>query len=94
MCYLQNKFRVGALMSGSVASPTSRSTSAARSSITGSKRNSIIDVVPGRGSGFSLEAAEGVRFLTRRRVFTDDEADELAVAGPPLRGDAVEVEEI
>lgn len=25
----------------------------------------IIDVVPGRGGGFSLEASEGVRFLTR-----------------------------
>ncbi|HET6378157.1 MAG TPA: DUF779 domain-containing protein [Methylocella sp.] len=33
----------------------------------------IIDVVPGRGSGFSLEAPEGVRFLTRSRVFTDEE---------------------
>ncbi len=38
----------------------------------------IIDVVPGRGSGFSLEAPEGVRFLTRSRVFTDDEVDALA----------------
>lgn len=28
----------------------------------------IIDVVPGRGAGFSLEAPEGVRFLTRSRV--------------------------
>lgn len=33
----------------------------------------IIDVVPGRGSGFSLEAPEGVRFLTRSRVFTEVE---------------------
>ena len=31
----------------------------------------IIDVVPGRGGGFSLEAPEGVRFLSRGRVFTD-----------------------
>jgi len=37
-----------------------------------------IDVVPGRGSGFSLEAPEGLRFLTRSRVFTDEEADALA----------------
>jgi uncharacterized protein (DUF779 family) len=29
----------------------------------------IIDVVPGRGSGFSLEAPEGVRFITRSRLF-------------------------
>ncbi|MFR0354236.1 DUF779 domain-containing protein [Streptomyces sediminimaris] len=28
----------------------------------------IVDVVAGRGSGFSLEAPEGVRFLTRSRV--------------------------
>lgn len=46
----------------------------------------IIDVVPGRGSGFSLEAPEGVRFLTRSRVFTDDEAAAMQQAGPPPRG--------
>jgi uncharacterized protein len=40
----------------------------------------IIDVVPGRGSGFSLEAPEGVRFLTRSRVFTDDEVTSLEAA--------------
>jgi len=33
----------------------------------------IIDVVPGRGAGFSLEAPEGMRFLARGRAFTDDE---------------------
>ena len=32
-----------------------------------------IDVVAGRGAGFSLEAPEGVRFLIRSRVFTDEE---------------------
>ncbi len=47
----------------------------------------IIDVVPGRGSGFSLEAPEGVRFLTRSRVFTDQEAVALAQAGAPAPGD-------
>ena len=40
----------------------------------------IIDVVPGRGSGFSAEAPEGVRFLTRSRVFTDDEVAALEPA--------------
>jgi uncharacterized protein len=45
----------------------------------------IIDVVPGRGSGFSVEAPEGVRFLTRSRVFTDNEVTQLEAAGPPLR---------
>jgi uncharacterized protein (DUF779 family) len=43
----------------------------------------IIDVVPGRGSGFSLEAPEGLRFISRSRVFTDAEADELRHR-PPL----------
>jgi len=37
----------------------------------------IIDVVPGRGGGFSLEAPEGVRFLTRSRVFSDAELTSL-----------------
>ena len=46
----------------------------------------IIDVVPGRGAGFSLEAPEGVRFLTRSRVFTDEEAAALEALGPLPRG--------
>ncbi|MFF2806692.1 DUF779 domain-containing protein [Streptomyces sp. RGM 3693] len=36
-----------------------------------------VDVVPGRGSGFSLEAPEGVRFLIRSRLFTDEERAQL-----------------
>jgi len=32
-----------------------------------------IDVVEGRGAGFSLEAPEGVRFLIRSRLLTDEE---------------------
>ena len=40
----------------------------------------IIDVVKGRGSGFSLEAPDGVRFLTRGHVFTEAELAAL----PPL----------
>ncbi len=45
----------------------------------------VIDVVPGRGGGFSLEAPEGVRFLSRGRVFTDDEQAELR-ATPVITG--------
>ena len=41
----------------------------------------IIDVVPGRGAGFSLEAPEGLRFLTRSRLFTEEESNELEAAG-------------
>lgn len=33
----------------------------------------IIDVVEGRGGMFSLEGPEGLRFLTRSRLFTDEE---------------------
>lgn len=36
-----------------------------------------VDVVPGRGSGFSVEAPEGVRFLIRSRLFTDEESANL-----------------
>ena len=39
----------------------------------------IIDMVPGRGAGFSLEAPEGMRFLTRSRLFTREEEAELKV---------------
>jgi uncharacterized protein len=46
-----------------------------------------IDVVPGRGAGFSLEGPDGLRFIVRSRVFTDAEVDALDAAGPPPRGD-------
>ena len=39
-----------------------------------------VDVVPGRGGGFSVEAPEGVRFLIRSRVFSDEELAEI----PPV----------
>jgi hypothetical protein len=45
----------------------------------------VIDVVPGRGGGFSLEAPEGVRFLSRGRVFTDAEKT-LLQAMPVITG--------
>jgi hypothetical protein len=41
----------------------------------------ILDVVPGRGGMFSLEGPEGVRFLIRSRVFTDEEIGTLRAAG-------------
>lgn len=42
-----------------------------------------LDVVTGRGAGFSLEAPRGVRFLTRSRVFSEEERAELT---EPRRG--------
>ena len=50
-----------------------------------------IDAVKGRGGGFSLEAPEGYRFLTRSRVFTDDEAAILKAMGPPPRADEIDM---
>ncbi|MBS0432477.1 MAG: DUF779 domain-containing protein [Proteobacteria bacterium] len=41
----------------------------------------IIDVVEGRGGMFSLENGEGVRFLTRSRLFSDDEIEQLQKDG-------------
>ncbi len=42
-----------------------------------------IDVVPGRGGIFSLEGPEGVRFLTRSRLFNDAEWAQLQCADTP-----------
>ncbi|MGY4719319.1 DUF779 domain-containing protein [Naumannella huperziae] len=47
----------------------------------------VLDAVPGRGSGFSLEAPEGQRFLTRSRVIPPEREDRLP---PVLTGSAVE----
>lgn len=41
----------------------------------------IIDVVEGRGGMFSLENGEGVRFLTRSRLFSDGEFQILRSCG-------------
>jgi uncharacterized protein (DUF779 family) len=49
----------------------------------------IIDVVPGRGGMFSLDGPEGLRFLTRSRLFTETEWAKLSTieneAAPLLR---------
>ncbi|WAC13239.1 DUF779 domain-containing protein [Dyadobacter pollutisoli] len=37
-----------------------------------------IDVTPGRGSSFSLEIPLGIRFITKSRLYTDQEASELS----------------
>ena len=42
----------------------------------------IIDVVPGRGGMFSLEGPEGLRFLTRSRLFSDEEQAALDAGNP------------
>jgi uncharacterized protein (DUF779 family) len=40
-----------------------------------------VDVPPGRGGMFSLEGPEGVRFLIRSRIFSDEEIRALRAAG-------------
>jgi len=50
----------------------------------------IIDVTPGRGAGFSLEAPEGVRFISRSRVFSDAEVEALGSL-PPMPEDSQRV---
>jgi uncharacterized protein len=47
----------------------------------------IIDAVPGNGGMFSLERPTGLRFLTRSRLFDDDENAWLA-EHPVARADA------
>jgi uncharacterized protein len=42
----------------------------------------VIDLVAGRGSGFSLEAPDGVRFLSRGRAFTEAEKRRLNTVVP------------
>jgi uncharacterized protein (DUF779 family) len=47
-----------------------------------------IDVVPGRGSGFSVEAPDGVRVLIRSRLLTDAEFNQLDTPPtPPTNGE-------
>ena len=46
-----------------------------------------IDAVPGRGAGFSLEAPEGMRFLTRSELCSAEQRQALA-ADPRRRGPA------
>jgi len=45
-----------------------------------------IDVVPGRGGMFSLEGPEGLRFLTRSRLYTEEESLELSRDGSLIQG--------
>ena len=86
MCYVKGEFRTGAqdMLLGEIAGcPFFMG---AAQFAYWQHTQLIIDVVKGRGSGFSLEAPEGVRFLTRSRVFTDDEVAELEAAGAVRSG--------
>jgi uncharacterized protein (DUF779 family) len=74
MCYPEGEFRTGGsdvllaeLQVEEVAEPVTFWMSRSQYEVWSHTRL-IVDVVAGRGSGFSLEAPEGVRFLTRSRV--------------------------
>ena len=86
MCYLAGEFRTGAqdLRLGEIAG-CAFYIGAAQFAYW-AHTQLIIDVVPGRGAGFSLEAPEGLRFLTRSRVFSEAETAELDREPPPPRG--------
>ncbi|MEV8046029.1 DUF779 domain-containing protein [Streptomyces griseoluteus] len=74
MCYPEGEFRTGAsdvllaeLTLDGVPEPVGFWMSKSQHDLWSHTRL-IVDVVPGRGGGFSLEAPEGVRFLIRSRV--------------------------
>ena len=84
MCYLEGEFRTGqsdvlleALKIDGVDEPINFWMSVSQFELW-QHTHLTVDVVPGRGSGFSLEAPEGVRFLIRSRLLTEQEVDELA----------------
>ncbi|MFC5753743.1 DUF779 domain-containing protein [Actinomadura rugatobispora] len=84
MCYPRGEFLVGGadVLLGHVDDGTPFWMSAAQYEYW-KHTHLTVDVVPGRGSGFSLEAPDGVRFLIRSRLFTDQEAERIQ-AEPPL----------
>lgn len=87
MCYPLGEFRVGAadVLLGRVFPDTPFWMSADQFEYW-RHTHLTVDVVPGRGSGFSLEAPEGVRFIIRSRLFTDAETAALEAAPAPRRG--------
>jgi len=87
MCFARGEFRVGGqdVLLGTLVADTPVWIGAAQFEYWRHTQVTI-DVVPGRGSGMSLEAPEGVRFIVRSRVFTDDEMAALNAASEPPRG--------
>ncbi len=77
MCYPRDEFRVGGqdVLLGEIAGQPFYMSAPQFEYWKHTQLN--IDLVPGRGSGFSLEAPEGFRFLTRSRVFSMEEIEQL-----------------
>lgn len=83
MCYLAGEFRVGGsdvllgeLKIEGIAEPIKVWMSIGQFEYW-QHTHLTIDVVPGRGGGFSLETPEGKRFLIRSRLFSDHEWEQL-----------------
>ena len=79
MCYLEGEFRTGAsdvllaaLRVDGVVEPVTFWMSKDQFQLW-RHTHLTVDVVPGRGGGFSLEAPEGMRFLIRSRLLTPEE---------------------
>ena len=79
MCYLKGEFRVGGsdvligeFIIKDIAEPIQVWMLASQFEYW-KHTHLTIDVVVGRGGGFSLESPEGKRFLIRSRLFSDDE---------------------
>jgi uncharacterized protein len=84
MCYLEGEFRTGqsdvlleSLKIEGVDEPITFWMSSSQFELW-KHTHLTVDVVPGRGAGFSLEAPEGVRFLIRSRLLTEEELAELS----------------
>ncbi len=84
MCFRQSDFRVGAsdVLLGAVDGCPFYVGAAQFDYWSGCQI--IVEVATEGGDSFSLEAAEGVRFIARSRLFTDPELDALKAAGLPL----------
>lgn len=79
MCYLAGEFRVGGsdvllgeLVVDGIPEPIKVWISLAQFEYW-RHTHITIDAVPGRGGGFSLESPEGMRFLIRSRLYSDEE---------------------
>jgi uncharacterized protein (DUF779 family) len=88
MCYLEGEFRVGGadvllgeLVIDGIENPIKVWISLEQFEYW-RHTHITIDVVPGRGGGFSLETPEGLRFIIRSRLFSDE--DTVTLMGEPL----------
>jgi hypothetical protein len=81
MCFRRGDFRIGAqdVLLGSVEDCPFYVSSAQFDYCANCQLT--VDVTTGGGDSFSLEAADGQRFIVRSRLFTDAEVGELEKAG-------------